>query len=257
MRYYTIYKLVDPRYPVDDPRSIRYIGRTSIKLSARLSSHLTNWWEDGGPRSEWFQEMLHAEMRPDIVAIEKVDSAAEAKERERHWIHHYESLGFELTNVQMSSLGSRVWDRQRVIEDFQIEVMRLLLGQDSPYSIALRNLEVNGQKGGALYLYLQAAETPDISLEEIPDLFRECDKRVKGLEHEVIRAIGSGDIREPIASALVEAIEESKLSVTEEEGSVLERYMRMAEQQGDESLVSYPDAEEKGLQVAVSAEEQS
>lgn len=226
MRYYRIYRLVDPRYSMEDPRYIRYIGRTSSKLSARLSQHLTSWCKDGGPKWKWLQEMLQAEVKPDIVAIEKVNSSREAKEREQHWIHHYESLGYQLVNIQQMSHRNRAWDRQRVKEDFRTEVMRLLLGQDSPYCIAMKNFQ-KGEEESALQLYLQSAETPVLSIEEIPALFRECDERVRGLKHRVMRAITSGEILESIASALKEAIEESEQPVAEE-ASAFEHYVAIA-----------------------------
>ncbi len=225
MRFHKVYKLIDPRYQEEDPRHARYIGRTSEKLSALLDTLSTVWCKEGGPRWKWLQEMSRAEVEPVIIVIEKVDSAWDAKDSEAHWIDHYEALGYQLVNVEGDQYN-RVWNRQRVIEDFQIEVMRLLLGQDSPYDAAIKNLSEGGKKS-ALLLYLQAAETPDLSIEEIPDLFRERDERVRGLEHRVEVAIESGKIREAVASALKEAVEEGRRSLPEEEGSAIERYVEM------------------------------
>ncbi len=225
MRFHKVYKLIDPRYQEEDPRRVRYIGRTSEKLSALLDTLSTAWRKDGGPKWKWLQEMSRAKVDPGIIVIEKVDSAWDAKESEAHWIDHYEALGYQLVNVEGDQYN-RAWNRQRVVEDFQIEVMRLLLGQDSPYDAAIKKLSEKG-KGSALLLYLQAAETPNLSVEEIPDLFRERDERVRGLEHRVVVAIEAGKIREPIMSALREAIEEGKRSIPEEEGSAIERYVEM------------------------------
>ncbi len=224
MRYHRVYRLVDPRYLLEDPKHIRYVGRTSKKLSKQLCQHLTNWPREGSFRRAWLRDMSQAGVEPNIVAIERVKSAREAKERKQYWVHYYEGQGYELINAQLDE-RLPAWDRQRVVEDFQIEVMRLLLGQEPPYSVALGNLSGNGE-GSALQLYLQAAETPDLSIEEIPDLFQERDERVRGLECKVLRAIDSGEIQGSIVSALREAIEEGKRSVVEE-GSAIEHYVAM------------------------------
>ncbi len=225
MRFHKVYKLIDPRYQEEDPRRVRYIGRTSEKLSALLDTLATAWCKNGGPKWKWLQEMSRAEVKPSIIVIEKVDSAWDAKDSEAHWIDHYEALGYQLINVEGDQYN-RAWNRQRVIEDFQIEVMRLLLGEDSPYDAAIKNLS-RGENGSALLLYLQAAETPTLSIEEIPDLFRERDERIRGLERRVEVAVEAGKIRETVASAVMEAIEEGKQSVPEEEGSAIERYVEM------------------------------
>lgn len=225
MRYHYIYKLTDPRYPQEHRGHVWYIGRTSGKLSSLPDSLTASWLNEGGPKRQKLQELLPQNVKPNVIVIEKVTSARHAKERVEHWIDHYEGLGYELINAQLDD-RCVAWDKQRVIEDFQIEVMRLLLEQGSPYSAALKELSEEGREGSALRLYLQAAETPDLSIEEIPALFQERDERVKGLERKVMRAIDSGEIQEPIASALKEAIEEGKQSVAEE-GSAIDRYIMM------------------------------
>ena len=71
MRYHQIYKLIDPRYQEEDPRRVRYIGRTSEKLSALLDTLATTWCKDGGPKWKWLQEMSRDEIKPSIIVIEK------------------------------------------------------------------------------------------------------------------------------------------------------------------------------------------
>ena len=206
MRSYQVYQLVDPRYTPGDTEYIKYVGYTTRKLSDELRYILRDWPGEGGPRHQLLMELANADIEPAIIAVDKFYSAGEAKDRVDKLVQYCEEQGYKLINSQLDDRCA-VWDRERVTEDFQIEVMRLLLGQESPYERALRKLEEEGQRGSALYTYLRAANTPDILLDEIPALFHARDERVMSLSNKVIRAIDAGEIQGSIASVLREAIE--------------------------------------------------
>jgi len=206
MRSYRVYQLVDPRHQLGDTEYIRYIGYTTLKLKDELQHILSGWPNEGGPRRALLTELTDVGVSPAIIAVDKFYSAGEAKDRVDKLVQYCEEQGYKLINSQLDDRCA-VWDRERVTEDFQIEVMRLLLGQESPYERALRKLEEEGQRGSALYTYLRAANTPDILLDEIPALFHARDERVMSLSNKVIRAIDAGEIQGSIASVLREAIE--------------------------------------------------
>lgn len=84
-----IYGLIDPR-----TGEIKYIGKTTIKLNDRLSSHL-NLAKKPGKKNllySWLRSILDSGNRPIILEIEKTNNLTE---REIYWISYYKNFGIK------------------------------------------------------------------------------------------------------------------------------------------------------------------
>src|SRR5262245_16067922 len=85
-----IYVLVDPR-----DAGIRYVGKTSHTLTARLEWHLRA--PTNRAMAWWFEDLRRLGERPHIQVLEFVDQA-EWEDAERGWIHWFRQRG-QLLNV--------------------------------------------------------------------------------------------------------------------------------------------------------------
>jgi hypothetical protein len=97
MRKSTIYVLADPR-EVEPEKRFRYVGKTVVKLSERLSGHIS----DAKQRSRthvqcWIRQLLKDDEHPIILELEVTDEEHDC-EREIHWIAHLREEGFYLCN---------------------------------------------------------------------------------------------------------------------------------------------------------------
>lgn len=87
-----IYALFDPR-----DRRVRYVGRTSRSLAARLALHLekpTNY-----SMARWFDELRSAGLCPDVTTLEHV-ADEEWEAAERGWIAWFRKRG-RLLNIDL------------------------------------------------------------------------------------------------------------------------------------------------------------
>lgn len=87
----TIYGLVDPRNG-----ELRYVGKTSQDLAARLASHISER-KLRYRRSRWVTSLHKSGMRPEIFEIETVP-LSEWQAAEQFWIAYFLALGCRLTN---------------------------------------------------------------------------------------------------------------------------------------------------------------
>jgi len=88
-----IYVLIDPRN-----QEIRYVGKTTQRLSDRLSCHRTGARRgDRDWRSRWIAKLLRCGYDPIILLVQEVDST-EWDLAENYWIKYYRSMGCRLTN---------------------------------------------------------------------------------------------------------------------------------------------------------------
>ncbi len=94
MNEYTVYALIDPR-----DYAIRYVGITD-DVYARFAQHVycdgTNLQKD-----VWITELKACQAMLIMKTLETVETVEQAREREKHWIHHYRFLNAELLNVQI------------------------------------------------------------------------------------------------------------------------------------------------------------
>ncbi|PZV02225.1 MAG: hypothetical protein DCF32_15275 [Leptolyngbya sp.] len=96
-----IYGLVDPR-----DGQVRYIGKTSCRLSLRLSRHIAaakHEVENTYHRLNWIRELLALGLLPEIRELER--NPADWTEAEARWIQHGRSQGWDLTNGTLGGEG--------------------------------------------------------------------------------------------------------------------------------------------------------
>lgn len=97
MTTYSIYGLVDPF-----EQRVRYIGMTK-DAQKRYKQHL-----DPRKASQWVQDILKRGMEPLLQIIEdNIIDLAQAKEREKHWIHFYEGKNCPLENLVHNEAAHR------------------------------------------------------------------------------------------------------------------------------------------------------
>jgi len=88
-----IYALVDPR----EPDNIRYIGRTSKNLGARLNAHCNDTKVDA--RTVWIKSLAKEGIRPQIIPIASVIWAHTKSAVEAECIQQFKRWGYQLLNV--------------------------------------------------------------------------------------------------------------------------------------------------------------
>lgn len=91
-RSVAIYALLDPA-----SGSVGYVGKTVLRLSTRLSNHLSDARRQGdaNKRTRWINSLPEP---PKIVLVEEV-TEDRWDEAEREWIAHYRSLGQAQANT--------------------------------------------------------------------------------------------------------------------------------------------------------------
>ena len=85
-----IYVLIDPR-----TEEIRYVGKTSAKLSRRLSQHTRA--RAHNRHDAWVTCLRERDLRPHIELVQEVPDDF-WQEAERYWIAYYRSIGCNLVN---------------------------------------------------------------------------------------------------------------------------------------------------------------
>lgn len=101
-----IYFLYDPR---DENQTPRYVGKSEVSLSNRLSTHISeskhparqHWY-----KSRWFRKLESEGVKPSIKAIETVAPGESWQDRERYWIKTYRDMGYPLTNLTDGGEGT-------------------------------------------------------------------------------------------------------------------------------------------------------
>ena len=94
-----------------DTNAVRYVGRTSISLRARLTNHMGMLKASKRPNKQltaWKQGLLEQGKCPTIslLAVVSIDFANNA---ERKWTRHYQKIG-GLLNMRNVLVNTRVYD---------------------------------------------------------------------------------------------------------------------------------------------------
>lgn len=92
MSQQTIYALIDPK-----TKTVKYIGKTSSRLSQRYASHIYYSKTSKDSKGAWIRNLIKKGLRPELKVIEVVSSNI-GNEREASWIQHYKDAGAELVN---------------------------------------------------------------------------------------------------------------------------------------------------------------
>lgn len=97
-----IYGLSDP-----DSGDVRYIGKTEMRLSQRLSTHIRSAkvGRDSSPKGEWIKGLLDSDKRPVPILIWEGESP-DWQEKEREVIASWRDSGADLLNVTDGGNGS-------------------------------------------------------------------------------------------------------------------------------------------------------
>lgn len=95
-----IYSLLDPI-----TNEVMYVGRTKVRLSARMSSHYHCSRHNFTPRDIWIASLTKNGLKPIIKIIEDVDSSI-WREREKYWIKYYKEINPKLTNLAEGGEGA-------------------------------------------------------------------------------------------------------------------------------------------------------
>lgn len=101
-----IYVLFDPR---DEKQTPRYVGKSEVELSRRLSTHIAEAKQPARQhwhKSRWFRKLEQEGVRPSIKAIEVVPPCESWQDRERYWIKTYREMGYPLTNLTDGGEGT-------------------------------------------------------------------------------------------------------------------------------------------------------
>ncbi len=98
----TIYALI---HPITE--EIRYIGRTTKKLSRRLSEHICESKANHGThKRHWIKKLKNEGLVPKIIPLKELDCTwEESYEIEQSIISEYLIKGFKLTNLQDKGAG--------------------------------------------------------------------------------------------------------------------------------------------------------
>lgn len=91
-------------YALKDPRdgAIRYVGKTKLKISKRLSGHRNEKRQTR--KCRWLAMLQREGLAPVVVILEEVPEAA-WEESERFWIKWCRMAGFDLTNHTIGGDG--------------------------------------------------------------------------------------------------------------------------------------------------------
>lgn len=93
-----IYVLIDP-----DTKEVRYVGKTN-NPKERLKAHLNKARDKGTHKRNWLNKLRKERKKPLFEIVDEVD-IEKWKEREKHWIDHFISMGCNLVN-DMSCIGN-------------------------------------------------------------------------------------------------------------------------------------------------------
>jgi predicted GIY-YIG superfamily endonuclease len=103
---YTVYALIDPR-----DYTTRYIGITD-DVYARFAQHLR--CDSENPEKDgWISELKAENAMLIMKTLETVQGVEHAREREKHWIHHYRFLGVHLYNLVVPTIRIASTSRTR------------------------------------------------------------------------------------------------------------------------------------------------
>ena len=94
----------------DEEGLIRYVGKTSHSLQARLGVHLYESRKcKRNYKCNWIRSMLRRGLVPTIRTICEVHSDVEANIKEREWIDSFRTWGVKLTNATDGGEGTVGW----------------------------------------------------------------------------------------------------------------------------------------------------
>jgi hypothetical protein len=101
--HWVVYGLFDPR-----DGQVRYVGVTSYALHHRLSRHLheVRVRKVCARKADWIGGLVAAGLRPEIAALEVVDSAEGAHECEQFFVCYLRAIGAALLNDGDGGIGS-------------------------------------------------------------------------------------------------------------------------------------------------------
>lgn len=87
---------------------LRYIGKTTMRLSQRLQGHLyrARRGRDGTDKGRWIERLLQAGRKPDIAEIRAVADGEDWAEAEREAIQEHREAGCRLLNQAPGGNGS-------------------------------------------------------------------------------------------------------------------------------------------------------
>lgn len=93
-------------YSLSDPitNEVMYVGRTKVRLSARLSSHYHCSRHNSTPRDIWIASLTKNGLKPIAKVIEDVEESV-WREREKYWISYYKKINPNLTNLAEGGEG--------------------------------------------------------------------------------------------------------------------------------------------------------
>lgn len=109
MKKVTIYSLSDPI-----TKEIKYIGKTTKKLSCRLNEHLLE--PSNNLKKIWIQELLSNNLLPVIEEIESCSIDLSDK-LEQYWIFQFKSWNFKLLNLTNGGKGSLGYKMPKEVKD--------------------------------------------------------------------------------------------------------------------------------------------
>jgi len=96
--------------------NIRYVGKTTKKLSARLTQHLREARDSSkGHKNRWLRTLLRKYIRPKIELIEEVEGNGDKEEIE--YIQKYKQQGYRLTNGTIGGSGIHPMNMFNVTSD--------------------------------------------------------------------------------------------------------------------------------------------
>jgi len=98
---YQIYRLVDPRYPVEHEDYVRYVGRTRHHLRTRLNNHWALRDNKGDPKASWLKDLESEGLRPEIQLVETVNlPMCGVTTKEGDWAERHKRVGYNLLNIR-------------------------------------------------------------------------------------------------------------------------------------------------------------
>lgn len=98
----TIYALAD------DAGAVRYVGKTVMLLSRRLTNHLASARQLSRPKvrvTHWLRALMRRGVVPTIRALEVVPAGGDWADAERKWIERFRRDGVDLLNHTMGGEG--------------------------------------------------------------------------------------------------------------------------------------------------------
>jgi len=109
-------------YVLKDPLTyeVRYVGKTTLPLSYRLTDHVSTGKKPTNYRTFWIKSILKQGLRP---LIEELDSCVweESQQLEIDYIREYRLLGYNLVNLSDGGEGSLGVKRSQESKNKQLE----------------------------------------------------------------------------------------------------------------------------------------